>query len=141
MPSMGSDVPVAAFGAPHQMDPWYVEFRFKGGVCSMFNEVGSAYAWLTRFESQLGEFVGCVRYLATAPYSVWVRRDSADRFYEAVKQLLREHAPKGSRLRQHPSASLPSESSVSFIGMKLLTAFSNVTEAELMRNRHVSYED
>ena len=42
MPSMGSDVPVAAFGAPHQLDPQYVEFRFKGGVCCTARGTGSA---------------------------------------------------------------------------------------------------
>ena len=44
MPSMGSDVLVAAY-------PQYVEFRFKGGICSMTSDIGSVQAWLAEFRS------------------------------------------------------------------------------------------
>lgn len=90
-----------AFGAV-QTVPYhascYIEFRFKGPICSSMR---SAESWLNQdaFQALLHEFE--MQFWASRAFAVWVTRDVADAFWEVVTRLLR-NAPKGSKIRRQP---------------------------------------
>lgn len=131
MPSVENTAMVAAFGAPHQLQVGWVEFRFKGAICNGWNAGrGSAEAWVMGIR-QLRDLP--IQFLASAPYSVFVRREHADNFYELTKTLLPKHA----RLRRsHDKEFNPA-------GWELLSLHGcqHVTEEELRRAMPTTYEE
>jgi len=94
---------VAAFGTEYHMDEnQYMHFKFKGAICKGTESRFSAENCLEQLGRGATHFAKFgLRFMATDPYSVWVPRECADGFYEQVKQLLKSHAPSGSRIRKH----------------------------------------
>jgi len=95
---------VAAFGADQRV-PYhpsqYIEFRFKGPICSM---MGSAEAWLTQedFTGRLSGFD--MQFWTTRAFAVWVSQQLGNAFWKEVTSLLStSNAPKGSKIRRQPS--------------------------------------
>lgn len=93
---------VAAFGAKQSV-PYspaeMVEFRFKGPICST---MGLAESWLSQagFDGKFSEFR--LKYWATRKFAVWVPKECADEFWHEVTELLKTHAPRGSKLYRRP---------------------------------------
>mmetsp|Transcript_122047 Transcript_122047/g.222006 ORF Transcript_122047/g.222006 Transcript_122047/m.222006 type:complete len:358 (-) Transcript_122047:240-1313(-) len=92
-----SDSMAVAFGSDQSL-PYspeeFVEFRFKGRICA---SMGLAEEWLQeKLLGRCNEFR--LKFWFTRKFAVWVPLESADEFWETVKQLL----PKGSKLYRRP---------------------------------------